>query len=249
VLRPVAWLLAALLALPASAHGAEAGAILLVARRDLPDPFFRDSVVLVTNAGVAPLGVIINKPLELTLEKAMPDREPLRSRPEKIFFGGPVKMDEVVFVFRAAKAPEDAMRVMEGVYLSAKRGILDSLLAREQPLEGLRIFAGHAGWAAGQLENEIARGDWQILPADGASIFAAKPEALWPELRRRASAVKAQWPARSFHFGSSTMLLGFNPFCLSASMLPTTFSVLRSTMVTEPSLIPGRFSSAFCTKA
>ena len=48
-------------------------------------------------------------------------------------------------------------------------------------MEGLRIFIGYSGWAPGQLEAEIARGDWALKPADAAAIFDGKSEHTWPE--------------------------------------------------------------------
>jgi len=169
------------------------GAILLVARKDMPDPFFRNAVVLVTNATLAPLGVIINKPTDVKLSKALPDEKGLASREDKLFFGGPVSADELVFVFRAATRPEEALPVKDDLYLSMSKTLLEKMLARDNPLDGLRIFAGHAGWGPGQLEGEIQRGDWHLAPADAGSVFTAKPEILWPELYSRTAATKVRY--------------------------------------------------------
>lgn len=169
------------------------GAILLVARKDMPDPFFRNSVVLVTNATVAPLGVIINKPTDVKLSKALPDEKALASREEKLFFGGPVAADELVFVFRADKRPEAALPIKDDLYFSTNKALLEKMLARDNPLDGLRIFAGHAGWGPGQLEGEIQRGDWYLAPADAGTVFSAKPEGLWPELYSRTAATKVRY--------------------------------------------------------
>ena len=184
---------AAISIFPALAEEApKSKSIFLVAKKDMPDPFFRDSVVLITNASVAPIGVIINKPLEVKLSKALPDAEKLKARDERLYFGGPVKANDVIFVFRSKKPVENALRLLDGVYVTGSKEILDTLLARENPVEGLRIYAGHAGWAPGQLEGEIARGDWDLAPADEESIFASKPEELWLELHRRASRTKVR---------------------------------------------------------
>jgi len=192
--RRILCLVLAAIVLPVLAEEAAGSkSIFLVAKKDLPDPFFRDSVVLVTNAGVAPIGVIINKPLDVTVAKALPDKEKLKSRGEKVHFGGPVKAGEVTFVFRSKKPVEEALKLLDDVYISGSREVLDTLLERENPLEGLRIFVGHAGWSPGQLENEISRGDWDLAPANAAAIFTAKPENLWPELNRRASAQKVRY--------------------------------------------------------
>jgi putative transcriptional regulator len=184
-----------LLGLVAPAFGDDAPpdkSILLVARKNLPDPFFRDSVVLITNyGGTAPFGVIVNRPTEITLASVLPDIERLRGRDEKLFFGGPVRPEGLLVVFRAATPPANAIKLFDDVYMSSNREVLRELLGRESPVEGLRVFAGHAGWAPGQLEAEIERSDWHLAPADVKTLFEKKPGSLWPELERKASAIMA----------------------------------------------------------
>ena len=171
--------------------------IFLVARKNLPDPFFRDSVVLVTHrAGPVPIGVIINRPTQVPLARAMPDLEEASARDTKIFFGGPVDAERLVVVFRAAAPPEGAIELLAGVSLSSSPKVLRELLGRKEPVQGLRVFAGHAAWAPGQLEAEIARRDWHLIRADARTLFETKPEDLWQELERRASAKQAK---RSLH--------------------------------------------------
>lgn len=167
--------------------------ILLVARKGLPDPFFRESVVLITpSASGPPIGVIVNRPTAVPLSGVFPDIEKLRSVDEKLYFGGPVMRQQLVAVFRAATPPEGALEVLDGVYMSSSRELFRALLGRPDPVDGLRIFAGYAGWAPGQLEAEVARGDWHLAPADARTLFGIKPERLWQELERRASAKKTR---------------------------------------------------------
>ena len=168
--------------------------ILLVARKNLPDPYFRDSVVLVTRSGgPTPVGVIVNRPTDVPLSRVFPDIERLRSRDETLFFGGPVMPEQLLVVFRAAVPPTAAIEVLDGVYLSLSRDLLRELLGRENPVEGLRVFAGHAGWAPGQLESEVARGDWHLVTADAGMVLEMEPEKLWKELERRASATTVRY--------------------------------------------------------
>lgn len=176
--------------------------ILLVARKNLPDPFFRDSVVLVTRSGgPAPVGVIVNHPTDVLLSRVVSDIERLRSRDETLFFGGPVLPEQLLVVFRAAVPPTAAIEVLDGVYMSLSRDLLRELLGRENPVEGLRVFAGHAAWAPGQLESEVARGDWHLVTADARMVLDMEPEKLWKELERRASAttVRYESPAGAGH--------------------------------------------------
>ena len=80
---------------------------------------------------------------------------------------------------------------MDGVYMTGNVDLLRELLSRDKSAESVRVFAGYAGWAPGQLEGEISRGDWRWFKAEARSIFERKPEGLWPELNRRANATTA----------------------------------------------------------
>jgi putative transcriptional regulator len=188
-MRRGAWLAAwALLLLsgtspPASAEDTGAAtAIMLVARAGLSDPSFKDAVVLVmNNLGPAPAGLIVNRPTRIGVSHIFPDLERRVPLDDKLYFGGPVAIMSVLFVFRADEPPEDATRVLDGVYVSTNRELLRKLLARDKPMEGLRVFIGHSGWAPGQLEAEIARGDWTLAPARPDEIFGRKSEHPWPE--------------------------------------------------------------------
>jgi putative transcriptional regulator len=156
-------------------------AIFVVARAELPDPNFADSIVLVMNSlGPGPVGIIINRPTQLTVSELFPDIKRLAQLQEKVYFGGPVDFGSVWFLFRAAKPPEHAFKALDGVYVSASRDLLLRLLGRAKPMDGLRIYTGHSGWAPGQLEGEIARGDWSLERADSEAIFDGKSEHPWP---------------------------------------------------------------------
>lgn len=165
----------------AADQGKHLTAILLVARARLPDPNFADSVVLVmNNLGPAPVGIIINRPTPVTVAQLFPDLKALAPLHDKVYFGGPVDLETVWFLFRADAPPPHAIPTCAGVYLSADRDLLLELLRREKPMEGLRIFIGHAGWAPGQLEGEIAHKDWKLEHAASKAIFGGKSDAPWP---------------------------------------------------------------------
>ena len=156
--------------------------ILLVAKPELRDPNFGDSVVLVmNNIAPAPAGIIINRPTRIPVSRLFPDLERLAPLEDKVYFGGPVSIGTVSFLVRADAPPEHATKVVDGVYISADRELLRKLLGRDKPMEGLRIFMGHSDWGRGQLEAEIARGSWALAPADASAIFDRKSERPWPE--------------------------------------------------------------------
>ena len=156
-------------------------AILIIARDDLPDPNFADSIVLVlNNLGPGPVGIIINRPMSIPVSRLFPDLGRLAQVRDKVYFGGPVDFGSVWFLFHAVTPPEHAIKACDGVYLSADRQLLLTLLGRNKPMDSLRIFLGHAGWAPGQLEAEIERSDWTAKPAEMGAIFSGKSEHPWP---------------------------------------------------------------------
>ena len=156
-------------------------ASLITAPAELPDDNFAGSTVLVmNNLGPAPIGVIVNRPTKFPVADLFPNLKGLAQVRDKIYFGGPVELETVWFLVRASKPPEHAIKAFEGVYISASRDLLIRLLGRDKPMEGLRLFIGHAGWAPGQLEAEIGRGAWTLGHADSEAIFNNKSNHPWP---------------------------------------------------------------------
>jgi putative transcriptional regulator len=170
--------------------------VLLVARPELSDPNFRRTVVLVTrHAHGGAVGVILNRPTAVPLKEVFPAHPHLAARADVLYRGGPVSGETLVFVFRSSAPPPNALRVLEDVYMSLDRGLLEAMVARPDPGE-LRVYAGYAGWAPGQLEAEIHHGGWHVLDADPTTIFRADPQTLWPTLLRRATSRSAGLPPR-----------------------------------------------------
>lgn len=194
------WLavLAALVPPLAGAQGPQPNGIFLVARRGIADPNFRETVVLVTQPPRGgPVGLIVNRPLGRRLSELFPGHEALASSPDVLFEGGPVARDTLFFLVRASEPPPRAFAVLRGVYLTGDLELLERLLQRPQPMAGLRVYAGYSGWAPGQLEREIARGDWHLLPADAETVFEKEPARIWPELEKRASTRRARTAMRA----------------------------------------------------
>ena len=156
-------------------------AILITARDELPDPNFADATVLVMNdLGPAPVGVIINRPTRIPVSQLFPELTRLTSLRDKVYFGGPVELDTVWFLIRSSSPPQHSIKACDDVYVSMSRELLLQLLRREKPMEGLRIFVGHSGWAPGQLEEEIGNGDWTMKRAEAGQIFGQTAEHPWP---------------------------------------------------------------------
>ena len=172
--------------------------VFLVAKRHLADPNFRETVVLVTqHGGGGPVGVIINRPTRLLLRSVFPENERLADSPEPVYFGGPVSPQLLVYAFRANDRPEGALTVLPGLHLSFNPTLLAELLHRANPTSALRVFAGYSGWGPGQLQHEVARGDWYMVRADAETVFSKDPGNIWGEMLRRATAKQAIAPARN----------------------------------------------------
>jgi len=157
---------------------------LLVATDKVNDPFFHHSVVLMLPLGRLPLvvGIIINKPTTLALGSLFSDTPQLKDRADKAFFGGPVGVREPSLVYKAKQAPAGALRLFEGVYLSAEPHVIIELLKAASPSQPMRLYLGRAQWAPEQLYHEAEEGSWYALAADPELIFSAAPEGLWQSL-------------------------------------------------------------------
>jgi putative transcriptional regulator len=160
--------------------------VVLVAARKMADPRFRQTVVLLLkhdNGGT--LGLVVNRPTRVSLEKALPKIKDLAGRKEPIFFGGPVALRVVIFLARRSSTPPESGHVFADVYYSASSIALAQILERDADNRRLRVFFGHAGWAAGQLEVELSRGDWHLARVDAATLFEARADGLWRRLINR----------------------------------------------------------------
>jgi putative transcriptional regulator len=197
-LRSLAWILACLLcaaSLRLNAAEPEAGrAVLLVAAETMQDPRFRQSVVLVTRHGrsQATIGVIVNRALDVSLDKMFPQARQAASH--RLHYGGPVAAGQTVFLVRSEVAPAAAIPLAERLFLSSDRDSLLKLLGAPLPANQLRVFSGFASWAQNQLEGEIDRGDWYLLPLDAEVLLTESLDEMWSKLWRRATQVMVQAP-------------------------------------------------------
>jgi putative transcriptional regulator len=186
-LRLVTW---AVVATPASAMAADpANGIFLIAKHEMKDPRFRETVVLVTQPPQGgPFGVIVNQPLGRPLSEVFSQYAGFKGKKDMLLRGGPVKPDGLVFLVRASKPLARAQQVLKDVYFTGDKDWIETLLKRPDPTQGLRVYAGYSGWSPGQLQNEMQRGDWYVLPADAETLFEKDVSRIWPDLVRRASA-------------------------------------------------------------
>jgi putative transcriptional regulator len=165
---------------------APAAGMLLIARRDLPDPNFHEAVVLLTAHGSGgSAGLIVNRRTRIRLADAMPELAHVEKVEHWLFFGGPVARAQLLMLMRREEPGARIERVTDDIFFSADREVLESLLARKKSAKELRLYLGHAGWAPGQLGRELARGDWHLTKASAELVFGEDEATLWERLIRR----------------------------------------------------------------
>lgn len=156
---------------------------LLIASAGLLDPNFRRTVVLVAEHGEeGAMGVVLNRPSPVTVREAIPHLRELVGEDEPVFVGGPVQPEAVVAVAEFDDPSDAASVAFEEV----------GFLPADADPEGLagsvarvRVFAGYAGWGAGQLEAELEESAWIVEPAEADDVFSDEPEELWSAVLRR----------------------------------------------------------------
>ncbi len=186
------------------AHAADedalANGVLLVAKPELNDPNFRQTVLLITQPvpGGGPLGVVLNRPTEVRLSEAWPAAGAVPEQFDYVYAGGPVARNRIIFLVHSEARIENGLRVLDNVYLSGDPRLLKNIVAAEVKVKSLRAYAGYAGWAPRQLQAEITAGGWYLLPADAETIFSADAADLWQNLIRKITLRSARhipWPA------------------------------------------------------
>jgi putative AlgH/UPF0301 family transcriptional regulator len=98
-------------------------------------------------------------------------------------------MREVLVALFSSERPPDAaaFHVLKGIYLTMHPQNLEKLFEDAAArAKGYRLFTGFAGWAPGQLESELARDDWFVLPASAGLVFRSDTSGMWEELVRKA---------------------------------------------------------------
>jgi putative transcriptional regulator len=164
---------------------------LLVATPVLSDPNFRRTVVLVVEheAEQGTLGVVLNRPTQVPVDQVLEPWMDLATSPSVVFSGGPVATNSALALALVPGTDEPVgWHPLDGAPAVARLGLVDldappGLLA--PAVASLRVYAGYAGWSAGQLEAEISEGAWYVLPAEQGDAFCAEPERLWPAVLRR----------------------------------------------------------------
>lgn len=160
----------------------------LVASRDLPDPNFSETVVVLTQYDEkGTMGFVINRQTKVELSRLFRDFKDAKDRKDAVYVGGPVGMSGALGLVRTSTKPSDtkpseARHLFSDIYLLSSKEALEKALTVTKDASALRVFLGYAGWGVGQLEGEIELGMWHIFDGGPNLIFDNDPASLWTRL-------------------------------------------------------------------
>lgn len=179
----VAW------ATPAQA-ASPAKTVILVAKRQLNDPFYKSTVLVVRPmGGDQHVGLIVNRPTKMTLGQLFPDHKPSQKVADPVFLGGPSSASVIfALVHRTSSPGGKSLRLLPNLYIAFESATVDHII--ENDPAHARFVAGLVTWQPGELRDEIRRGAWYVMEAEPALIMR-KPDGMWEDLVRRAE-IRAQ---------------------------------------------------------
>lgn len=161
---------------------------LLVAAPMLDDPTFARTVVLLLDHDEdGSLGLVLNRPSHVPVGAVLPPWDGRTTGADVLFTGGPVA-DDSALALGMLPGPHDGPEPEGFRRVAGPFGLVDLDLDPDEwlaTLDAVRIFAGYAGWAAGQLEDELDQGSWYVLDGGPADVFGDDSETLWQRVLRR----------------------------------------------------------------
>jgi putative transcriptional regulator len=149
---------------------------LLIAAPSLYDYFRRTVVLVIEHNEDGAMGVVLNRSSELVVAEVVPALAPLADVDELVRVGGPVSPEAVVALAEFGDPSEAGAEVIGGL------GTLDPERPNDS-LQRMRVYAGYAGWSAGQLDGEVEEGAWIVDTASPEDPF--RDDDIWAVALRR----------------------------------------------------------------
>jgi len=153
---------------------------LLVASRDLPDPNFAKTVVLLVQYdedGV--VGLILNRRSKVPISRVLDEVAGAKERPDPVYAGGPVGRTEVLALVRARRPSGDAKPVLGDIFLVSTKEAMEKTFASATDADAVRVYLGYSGWTEPQLEHELELGAWYIFQGSAKAVFDSDPGSMW----------------------------------------------------------------------
>jgi putative AlgH/UPF0301 family transcriptional regulator len=159
---------------------------LLVASRNLGDPLFAKTVILLARYdehGV--LGLVLNHRTDIPLSRVLEKLKAAKDLSDPAYVGGPLELPAVFALFKSPAKLEGAEHVFDGVYLITAKTLLEQTLSARPDPRFFHVYLGYAGWSREQLQQEVGLGAWFVFPAQTSTVFNADPDSLWLEMIRK----------------------------------------------------------------
>ena len=154
---------------------------LLVSSPSLVDPNFRKTVVLIAHHDdEGALGLVLSRPSDVPASEAIPSLGGLPGAESPVFVGGPVQPQAFMALAEFTDLDDAAAPIFDHVGFMSADAEPETLSIRR-----VRLFAGYAGWGAGQLEAELAEPAWIVVPAESDDPFVDDPDELWRDAVKR----------------------------------------------------------------
>lgn len=145
----------------------------LISTGNLNGSLFADSIIYICRHDEdGAFGIVINKPSKTTVQELLKSLKVNTDTIDKnkVLHGGPVKTEQVFILHTPPAAYDVTIKVGDDVGVTLSRDILTAIEKNQAP-EKIQFAFGHAGWAAGQLEDEIKNNAWITLPASADILF------------------------------------------------------------------------------
>lgn len=155
---------------------------LLLSSGKLFDPNFRHTVTLIVqHDSDGAMGLVLNRPTEHRVEEAVPPLAAIVEENALLFHGGPVQ-PQLPLLLAELTVPSLADVLVFGT-VGLLTGDVDAEIS--SAIVRARVFAGYAGWSAGQLEAEMKEDSWIVETATADDVFTSDPKTLWQRILER----------------------------------------------------------------
>jgi len=163
-----------------------ANAQVLIAKRQLQDPFYRGTVLLVRPIGNDQhIGLILNRPTKMTLGQLFPEHGPSQKVPDPVYVGGPNNASVLFAIVQSKTNPGGkSIRMMPELFIAFEGDTVDRIIEKD-PAHA-RFLAGLVTWQPGELREEMRRGAWFVMDAEPSVVLRKQTDGMWEELVRRA---------------------------------------------------------------
>lgn len=194
---------------------------LLVASRDLADPIFAKTVVLLVHYDAeSVVGLMVNRRSDVPLSRVFEQLKAAKTRSDLVYLGGPVEISAVFALLQSKAKPKTAERILGDIYLISTKSVFEKTLSARADPGVFHVYLGYAGWTPDQLRKEVEVGAWFIFQGDAQTVFNSDPDNLWSQMIRKTELKMASsqrtgaaliqqicegvLPARSYHLNLIT---------------------------------------------